>query len=74
MEDKELELLRKYFDCDKEYDDFDLTKEQACLRKQILKIKKQSKLKERIHNFKCFIPREQIPVLDDILKDLGYEH
>lgn len=59
MEDKELELLRRYFNLE--------------LKDKILEIQKQNNLKNKVKYLKDRVGPVANDCLDEILKDLGYE-
>lgn len=70
---KELELLREYFALD-EKKKVILAGNQLELRVKILEIQKQNKLKEKVKYLKDRIGPTANDFLDEILKELGYEH
>ena len=67
MENKELELLREYFD---KADSYFVDEK---LKEQILEIQKKNKLNEKIKFLKSRIDFESETIFNQILKQLGYE-
>ena len=74
MKDKELELLREYFDNDKD----GCKGKNKSLKERILEIQKQNKLKRRIkilNSRLVSLNRKRLAKeFNEILKELGYEH
>lgn len=69
MEDNiELEFLREFFN---EADCYNIDEE---LKRRILEIQKQNKLKRKIEFFESLITEYQKSEFNKILKELGYEH
>ena len=70
MENKELELLREYFNNDVKLNPIYFNLE---LKDKILEIQKQNKLKSEIDIFSKKLSYEVFKEFNEILKELGYE-